>query len=100
MPQQQTSTRERKKVGTNEPRKYKVIMHNDDITTMDFVVKVLTEVFFKSKKEAEFIMLTIHNEGQAVVGIYTYDIANSKIFKVKRMADDAGFPLRLTAEAA
>jgi len=100
MPQQQTSTRERKKVGTNEPKKYKVIMHNDDETTMDFVVKVLTQVFFKTKKEADFLMLSIHNEGQAVVGIYTYDIANSKIYKVKRMAQDEGFPLRLTAEPA
>ncbi|MCQ2250068.1 MAG: ATP-dependent Clp protease adaptor ClpS [Bacteroidales bacterium] len=100
MPQEKTSTRERKRVDTIQPRKYKVIMHNDDKTTMDFVVMVLTQVFFKSKKEAEFLMLTIHNEGQAVVGIYTYDIANSKIFKVKRMATEAGFPLKLTAEPA
>lgn len=100
MPQEKTSTRERKKVVYDEPRKYKVIMHNDDVTTMEFVVRVLTEVFYKPMKEAENIMLTIHNEGQAIVGIYSYDIANSKVFKVKRMADAEKFPLKLSIQQA
>ncbi len=100
MPQENTSTRERRRVITQEPRKYKVIMHNDDVTTMDFVIMVLQDVFFKSFKEAESIMLTIHNEGQAIVGIYTYDIAQSKVLKVKRLAQEQKFPLKLTVQPA
>lgn len=100
MPQENTSTRERKKVIVSEPKKYKVIMHNDDVTTMDFVVEVLTKIFFKSAKEAESLMLLIHNEGQAIVGVYPYDVAQSKVFKVKRKAQEQKFPLKLTIEEA
>lgn len=100
MPQEKTSVRERKKEGTDEPKKYKVIMHNDDVTTMEFVVDVLTHIFFKPIKEAEAIMLLIHNEGQAIVGIYTKDIAQSKVMKVKRKAQEAKFPLKVTIQPA
>ncbi|MBQ9645643.1 MAG: ATP-dependent Clp protease adaptor ClpS [Prevotella sp.] len=99
MPQEQSNIRERQRIGINEPRRYKVLFHNDDFTTMDFVVKVLTEVFFKSGEEAEALMLQIHHSGKAVVGIYTYDIAVSKTGKATQMARTAGFPLRVTYES-
>ncbi len=98
MPQEQSSIRERQRIDLKEPRRYKVIIYNDDFTTMEFVVKILTEVFFKSKAEAETLMLTVHHSDKAVVGIYTYDIALSKVQKATRMARDAGFPLRLACE--
>ena len=81
-----------------EPRRYKVTIYNDDFTTMDFVVKVLREVFFKSQEEAERLMLQVHHSDKAVVGIYSYDIAVSKVKKATAMAREAGFPLRLTYE--
>ncbi len=65
---------------------------------MDFVVKVLREVFFKSQEEAERLMLQVHHSDKAVVGIYSYDIAVSKVKKATAMAREAGFPLRLTYE--
>ncbi len=98
MPQEQSSIRERQRTDLKEPRRYKVIIYNDDFTTMEFVVKILTEVFFKSKAEAETLMLAVHHSDKAVVGIYTYDIALSKVQKATRMARDAGFPLRLSCE--
>ena len=88
--------RERIRTGLREPKRYKVIIHNDDFTTMEFVVKVLTTVFYKSTPEAESLMLSVHSSGSAVVGIYSYDIARSKINKATTMARDEGYPLRLT----
>ena len=63
---------------------------------MDFVVKVLTTVFFKSETEAETLMMSVHKSGSAVVGIYSYDIALSKVRKATDMAREEGFPLKLT----
>ena len=65
-------------------------------TTMEFVVKILTTVFFKSTMEAEALMMQVHKSESAVIGIYTYDIARSKVQKATRMAREEGFPLRLT----
>ena len=79
-----------------KPKRYNVIMHNDDVTTMDFVVHVLRVVFFKSPEDATQIMLDVHQNGSANVGIYTYDIAVSKVTKAMQLAKDEGFPLRLT----
>ena len=73
-------------------------IYNDDFTTMEFVVKILTEVFFKSETEAEALMLQVHHSDKAVVGIYSYDVATSKVRKATSMAREAGFPLRLTVE--
>mgnify|MGYP000072075764 CR=1 FL=1 len=78
-----------------EPRRYKVIIYNDDFTTMEFVVLVLTSVFFKSAEEAESLMLAVHKSGSAVVGIYSYDVAISKVRKATMMAREENFPLRL-----
>jgi ATP-dependent Clp protease adaptor protein ClpS len=84
------------KTRLNYPKKYYVIMHNDDVTTMDFVVHVLRVVFFKSVEQATQLMLTIHNEGAVSVGTYSYDIAMSKAHKAMQLANDEGFPLRVT----
>ena len=80
----------------DEPKQYKVILLNDHYTTMEFVVKILTTVFFKSTMEAEALMMQVHKSESAVIGIYTYDIARSKVQKATRMAREEGFPLRLT----
>ena len=84
----------------DEPTKYKVLLHNDDYTTMDFVVEILMAIFHKNIVEAEEIMLTIHKRGRAVCGIYTYDIAQTKVYQVKEMAKSNGFPLLVTVEEA
>lgn len=78
---------------------YRVIMHNDDFTTMEFVVEVLRRVFFKDEAEAETLMMTVHRSGAATVGLYTFDIASSKVQKATRMAREQGFPFKMTIEA-
>ncbi len=93
MAQQQSSTKEHSRY--KEPQHYKVIIYNDDETTMDFVVNVLTNIFNKSHDEAETLMLRIHNQGQAIVGVYTYDIARTKVHQTTAIAQEEGFPLRL-----
>ena len=98
MPKEQSSTRERQRTDLRDPRRYKVTIYNDDFTTMEFVVKVLVEVFFKNEDQATALMLKIHHSDKAVVGIYTYDIAVSKVQKATQMARNEGFPLRLTYE--
>ena len=98
MAKEQTRIRERQRTNLREPRRYQVIIYNDDFTTMDFVVKVLVEVFLKTEADAEALMLQVHHSGKAVVGIYSYDVALSKVGKATRMAREAGFPLRLTVE--
>lgn len=91
-----SNIKERQNTNISEPRRFKVIIYNDDFTTMDFVVRVLREVFFKQPAEAEQLMMTVHKSGQAIVGIYTYDIAKSKVCKAVNMARAENFPLRLT----
>ena len=98
MPQEQSNVRERQKNNLKEPRRYKVIIHNDDFTTMEFVVEVLKTVFYLSNEKAEELMLQVHHANKAVVGIYTYDFAVSKANKAINMAREKGFPLRLTVE--
>ena len=100
MAQEQSGVRERQNIELREPPRYKVTIFNDDFTTMEFVVKILTTVFFKSEHEAERLMLSVHESGQAVVGVYTYDIAKSKVTKATRMARAEGFPLKLTVSPA
>lgn len=83
---------------TKLPRKYKVLLHNDDYTTMEFVILVLQKFFNKTMEEAQAIMLKVHNEGHGVCGVYTYEIAESKAFKVSQYAKDNGHPLKCTIE--
>ena len=98
MPQEQSHIKERQRTNIREPRRYKVIIHNDDFTTMDFVVMVLKDVFFLSEENAQALMLQVHHSSKAVAGVYTYDIAVSKVRKATTMAREQGFPLRLTVE--
>ena len=98
MAQEQSNIKERTHIQLKEPRRYRVVMCNDDFTTMDFVVIVLKEVFFMSKEKAEALMLEVHNSNRAVVGIYTYDIATSKVEKATKMARKYCYPLRLIVE--
>ncbi len=98
MEQQQTSYRTKERIRLDEPKRYKVIIYNDDFTTMDFVVKVLEEIFLKEREEAEALMMKIHKTGSAIAGIYTYDIARSKTDKATEMARAEGFPLRLSVQ--
>lgn len=73
-------------------------MHNDDYSTMEFVVVVLENVFHKSNVEATNIMLTIHTKGQAVCGNYPFEIAETKVEATHRMAKKAGYPLRCSIQ--
>jgi len=81
-----------------EPKRYRVILHNDHYTTMDFVVYVLVKVFHKPSVEATKIMLDVHRRGRGVCGVYTYDIAVTKVTRVQAMAKMREFPLRCTIE--
>ena len=98
MPQEQSAIRQRERLNTDEPKRYSVVIHNDDFTTMDFVVMVLKLVFYKSDLEADKLMLKVHHEGKAVAGVYTYDIAKSKVAKATQMAREENFPLRFTVQ--
>lgn len=98
MPQERSNVRERHHTSLREPRRYKVVFHNDDFTPMDFVVEVLMTVFFLSEENACSLMLQIHHSDKAVAGVYTYDIAVSKANKTTAMARGEGFPLRVTVE--
>lgn len=81
-----------------EPPRYAVILHNDNYTTMEFVLEVLERFFKKSRTEAYEIMLKVHHEGQGVANIYSRDIAETKVVQVTQAARSQGFPLRCTAE--
>ena len=91
-------TREKSKVKVKKPKHYKVIMHNDDFTTMEFVVYILTDVFRKDMLEAEKIMMDVNTEGRGVVGIYPYDIAVTKASLSMVKAKEEGFPFKVTVE--
>ncbi|HMS42166.1 MAG TPA: ATP-dependent Clp protease adaptor ClpS [Pyrinomonadaceae bacterium] len=81
-----------------KPKLFKVILHNDDFTTMEFVVFILTHVFLRSEIEAFSIMLKVHNEGIGVAGIYPFEIANMKSEKAINLAKAHEFPLLCTVE--
>ncbi len=83
---------------TAVPRRYKVIFHNDDYTTMEYVVEVLRRFFHKTETEALHIMLTVHKKGSAVAGVYPRDVAETKVVEVIRDAREHGHPLLVTAE--
>lgn len=80
------------------PKMYKVIMHNDDYTTMEFVILVLQKFFNKSASEAQAIMLSVHSKGFGVCGVYTFEVAESKVAKVTKHARDNGHPLKCSTE--
>ncbi|WP_457554213.1 ATP-dependent Clp protease adapter ClpS [Desulfobacula sp.] len=80
------------------PPLYKVILHNDDYTSMEFVVEILSSVFGKSLEKATQMMLNIHNKGKEICGIYPRQIAETKIQTVHNLARSKGFPLKSTME--
>jgi ATP-dependent Clp protease adaptor protein ClpS len=90
------ATEERRQV--QRPRRYKVILFNDDYTPMEFVVMVLEQIFAKPPTEATQIMLRIHNGGHGVAGVYVQEIAETKVATVHRLAESRGYPLRAGAE--
>jgi ATP-dependent Clp protease adaptor protein ClpS len=104
MPGRQDQTgdavKERVKDKTQEPTLYKVVLLNDDYTTMEFVVHVLESVFQKSPAEAFRVMMHVHVNGKGIAGIYPWDIAETKAATVATMAKEAGYPMRATIEEA
>ena len=83
-----------------EPEMYRVVMHNDHYTTMEFVVTVLRSIFHKTLLEATKIMMDVHRKGRGNVGVYTYDIASTKVAQVKQKAREFEYPLKCTIEKA
>jgi len=96
--QGQTRILERQETRAEKPRMFRVILHNDDYTTMEFVVEVLVEIFRKSAQQAVELMLLVHTVGKAVVGVYTHEIAETRCAETERLARDRGFPLKATFE--
>lgn len=86
------------KTDLREPEMYRIILHNDHYTTMEFVVEVLRTVFHKTLPEATKIMLDVHQKGRGNVGVYAYDIARTKVAQVLAMAREEEFPLKCTME--
>ncbi len=80
------------------PKKYKVFILNDDYTSMDFVIDILMTIFHKSYQEAELIMLEVHKKDKGVCGVYTNEIAETKVMQVHKKARESGFPLRAEME--
>ncbi len=94
-----TATRTRAKAKLQPPSMWKVILHNDDYTTTDFVVFILKTVFRKPEPEAVRIMMDVHRAGKGVAGIYTHEIAETRVAQVKALAEQNEFPLLCTLEA-
>ncbi|CAA6809632.1 MAG: ATP-dependent Clp protease adaptor protein ClpS [uncultured Sulfurovum sp.] len=86
------------RLALDEPKQYKVLLHNDDYTSMEFVIEVLMHVFRKNLADSESIMLEIHQAGRGICGIYTHEIAETKVHQVKQLAKTNGFPLLATME--
>lgn len=94
----QGETLEKTRINVREPRHYRVIMHNDDFTPMDFVVEILEEIFHKAQPEAVHLMMMVHESGRAAVGAYPYDIAATKVRKAAARAEAENYPFRMTIE--
>ena len=100
MSQTGDAVKERIRTEKKEPTHYKVLLLNDDYTTMEFVVHVLETVFLKSPTEAYQIMMHVHDQGRGLAGIYPWEVAETKAETVISMARDAGFPLKAITEEA
>lgn len=94
--EEKVASKTREKV--KRPSLYKVLLHNDDFTTMEFVVEILMSVFSKSPEDATRIMLNVHKRGIGLCGVYTYEIAETKVDRVHYLAREHGFPLRCSME--
>jgi ATP-dependent Clp protease adaptor protein ClpS len=89
---------ERTRLETKKPELFKVLLLNDDYTTMDFVVEILENVFNKAPAEAYRIMMAVHTQGQGLCGVYPFEVAETKVGTVVDLARGQGFPLRATME--
>jgi len=85
-------------LATKEPEKYKVLLLNDDYSSMDFVIDILMTIFHKSYAESEKIMLEVHKTQRGLCGVYTYEIAETKVAQVTKIAREQGFPLKAIME--
>lgn len=94
------SVKERIRPIQRDPTQYKVVLLNDDYTTMDFVIHVLEAVFLKSPAEAYRIMMQVHVDGRGIAGVYAWEIAETKADTVASLAREAGFPLKAVVEEA
>lgn len=93
-----TIIKEETRVKFKKPKMYKVMIHNDDYTSMEFVIEVLVTVFRKKVPEATKIMYDVHKKGSGIAGIYSHDIAVTKITQAEGMAESVGFPLKFSME--
>jgi ATP-dependent Clp protease adaptor protein ClpS len=100
LPDYEEGIKTESKPKTETPKLYRVILLNDHYTTMEFVVEVLVKVFRKPMAEATHIMLDVHRKGRGTVGVYTRDIAETKVSQVHAMAREREYPLRCTFEEA
>lgn len=92
------NVQERTKPEVKPPPMYRVVLVNDDYTPREFVVYVLVSVFHKDNSEARRIMITAHQAGRSLVGVYTYDVATSRVERARKQAVEAGYPLMLYTE--
>ena len=89
---------QKSKIKVKKPKQYKVIMFNDDYTTIEFVIEVLVKIFNKKPQEAQKIMMDVHKAGKGIAGIYSYDIAMTKASTAMSWAKEEGFPFKLGVE--
>jgi ATP-dependent Clp protease adaptor protein ClpS len=93
-----TLTESRTEQRVQPPRMWRVLLHNDDYTTQEFVVWVLETVFLKGRAEAMAVMMSVHQSGLGVAGVYTRDVAETKLATTRQMAEEREFPLLVTME--
>ena len=93
-----TLTDSRAEQKLERPRMWRVLLHNDDYTTQDFVVWVLETVFHKARTEAFDIMMSVHRSGMGIAGVYTHDVADTKLKTTRQLAEEHEFPLLVTME--
>jgi len=91
-----TATKDRDEV--QEPHLYKVLLHNDDYTSMEFVVSILEQIFRKSTSEATKVMMNVHQDGVGVAGVYTHEVCETKAITVHELARQNEYPLRCSIE--
>ena len=96
----QGSASEKTKIKVKEPSRYNVIMHNDDFTTMEFVVSILEDIFHMDSITANRVMMAVHKSGRAVIGSYPYDVAVTRVKTALARAKSKGYPFRMTVEKA
>jgi ATP-dependent Clp protease adaptor protein ClpS len=97
-PRESILTESRDELKLERPRMWRVLLHNDDYTTQEFVVWVLEAVFRKPRAEAFTIMMSVHRSGLGVAGVYTHDVAETKLKTTRQMAEEQEFPLLVTME--